>query len=78
MAMIQFPKPGRTINRPEDNWNSEVCDPEMREKIIRTALAARGFHTVHGFGSISAAHTDADIDAFLKGVEDLADLMARC
>ncbi len=77
MGMIQFPKPGRMIERPEDNWNSEVCDPEMRERILRLALVARGFHTVHGFGSISTAHTDADVDAFLNGVEDVAKMMAE-
>jgi glutamate-1-semialdehyde 2,1-aminomutase len=77
MAMIQFPKEGREVMTPEDNWNSEVCDPEMREKIMRVGLVARGFHTVHGFGGVSFAHTDADIDRFLDAVEDFARLMGK-
>jgi glutamate-1-semialdehyde 2,1-aminomutase len=76
MAMIQFPKAGRTVTNPEENWNDEVCDPQMREKIMRLAFVTRGFHTVHGFGSICTAHTEAEVDAFLEAADEIARVLA--
>jgi len=77
MGMIQFPSDGRTeIRNPEENWNTEVCDPDMRERVLRLALVTRGVHTVHGMGSVSAAHSDADLDRMFEAVDDVAKLMA--
>ena len=77
MGMIQFPNEGREVRSPEDNWNAEVCDPELREKVLRVGLVSRGFHTVHGFGGVTFAHSDGDVDRFLEALEDFARLMAR-
>ncbi len=63
------------INRitfPEQVWNPEVCDVEMREKIFKLAMLEKGFNVFHGFGGISAAHTDAEIQASLNAVERIA------
>jgi glutamate-1-semialdehyde 2,1-aminomutase len=76
MAMIQFPVEfQKTISTPEENWNPQVCDFDLREKVLRLALITTGFHTVHGFGSICAPHDDHDVDRFLSAVEDIARLM---
>ncbi len=78
MAMIQFPLKGqKAINTPDENWNPEVCDFEMREKILRLALANHGFHTVHGFGALSTAHTDGDVDSLLNALEEVAKTIRR-
>lgn len=76
MAMIQFPLQGQpTLDRPEEIWNPEACDVEMREKILRLAMVTRGFHVVHGFGSVSTAHTEEEIDRFLNALEEVAGLL---
>jgi glutamate-1-semialdehyde 2,1-aminomutase len=75
MAMIQFPQPGRAVTNPEENWNDEVCDHQMREKVIRLAFVTRGFHTVHGFGSICTAHTEADVERFLEAADEIAGVL---
>ena len=45
---------------------------ELREKILRLALANEGFHVVHGFGSVSTRHTEEEVDGFLSAVETVA------
>jgi glutamate-1-semialdehyde aminotransferase len=78
MAAIQFPREAaRKVIHSEDTWNAQVCDFELREKYFRLALVSRGFHTVHAFGSICTAHSDADVDAFLNAAEDAARLFSR-
>ena len=73
MAVIHFPTQDDTpVSSPEVVWNPETCDVEMREKILRLALANEGFHVVHGFGSISTRHTEEEVDSFLSAVEAAA------
>ena len=63
MLTVQFPLRGQlAIRSPQEVWNPEACDVELREKFLCLALVTRGFHAVHGFGSVCAAHTEADIN----------------
>jgi glutamate-1-semialdehyde 2,1-aminomutase len=64
--------PGSRIESPEQVWNPGVCDIEMREKIFKLAMIQEGFNVFHGYGSISGAHTDAEIQASLDAVEKIA------
>lgn len=76
MAMMQFPlRDGVKMDSPEVIWNPEMCDVEMREKIFRLAMVTRGFHVVHGFGSVSAAHSEQEVDQFLNALDDLVDFI---
>ena len=60
------------VDSPEQVWNPEVCDLELREKIFKLAMLNQGFNIFHGFGSISAAHTEEEIQASLDAVERIA------
>lgn len=60
------------IDSPEQVWNAEVSDLELREKIFKLAMIQEGFNIFHGYGSISAAHSQADIQASLEAVERIA------
>lgn len=57
---------------PDEAWNPEVCDVMLREKIFRLAMLEQGFNIFHGYGSVTAAHTEADIQASLDAVEQIA------
>jgi glutamate-1-semialdehyde 2,1-aminomutase len=60
------------IESPEQVWNPEVSDYELREKIFKLAMLQEGFNIFHGYGSISAAHSRADIEGSLEAVERIA------
>jgi len=60
------------ITSPEQVWNPEVCDFELREKIFKLAMLEEGFNIFHGYGAISAAHTEGEIQASLDAVEKIA------
>ncbi|MBI4444461.1 MAG: aminotransferase class III-fold pyridoxal phosphate-dependent enzyme [Acidobacteria bacterium] len=79
MAMLQFPLQGQEeIRYPEEVWNPEICDVEMREKFLRLAFVARGFHAAHGFGSACAAHSEQEIHGFLNAAEEVARIISSC
>jgi len=60
------------ISFPEQVWNPEVCDSELREKIFKLAMLGEGFNIFHGYGGISAAHTEKEIQSSLDAVERIA------
>lgn len=60
------------VTSPEQVWNPEVCEIEMREKIFKLAMLEQGFNIFHGYGSISASHTEKEIQASLDAVERIA------
>jgi glutamate-1-semialdehyde 2,1-aminomutase len=60
------------ITFPEQVWNPEVSDLELREKIFKLAMLEEGFNIFHGFGAVSAAHTESEIQASLDAVERIA------
>jgi glutamate-1-semialdehyde 2,1-aminomutase len=60
------------IDSPDQVWNPEICDIELREEIFKHEMLREGFHIMHGYGGISAAHTDEEIQASLDAVERIA------
>ncbi|MDH4218623.1 MAG: aminotransferase class III-fold pyridoxal phosphate-dependent enzyme [Candidatus Aminicenantes bacterium] len=60
------------ITSPEQVWNPKVCDVEWREKIFKLAMLQEGFNIFHGYGAISSAHTEEEIQASLDAVERIA------
>lgn len=60
------------LTSPDQAWNPEIVDFELREKIFKLAMIEEGVHTIHGFGGISAAHSKTDIEASLEAVERIA------
>ena len=53
-------------------WNPAISDVELREKIFKLAMLEEGFNTFHGYGQVTAAHTDDEIQASLDAVERIA------
>jgi len=60
------------ITSPEQVWNTNTCDPEMREKIFKLAMINEGVNISHGFGGVSSVHSDKHIQAYLDAVERIA------
>lgn len=60
------------ISFPDQVWNPEVCDFELRERIFKLSMLEEGFNIFHGYGAISAAHTSGEIQASLDAVERIA------
>ena len=60
------------ISSPEEVWNPDVCDVELREKIFKLAMLEKGFNIFHGYGAISSSHTNEEIQASLDAVEKIA------
>lgn len=60
------------VTSPEQVWNPSICDGELREKIFKLAMLEEGFNIFHGFGALSAAHTDNEIQSSLDAVERIA------
>lgn len=60
------------ITTPAHAWDPRVSDFEIREKIFKLAMMEEGFYTFHGYGGISAAHTEKDIQASLASAERIA------
>jgi len=62
MHMLLFPfKEGGELNTPEEVRNPAVCDMMLSEKVLQSGLLLENVFTVHGLGSNSAAHTEADL-----------------
>lgn len=61
-----------SISAPEQAWNPAVCDLELREKILKLAMLEQGVNVFHGFGAVSAAHTEEEIQSCLEAVERIA------
>ena len=61
-----------SVSSPEITWNPEVSDFDMREKIFKLSMLEEGFYIFHGYGGISAAHTDEEIQRSLDAAEKIA------
>jgi len=63
VAMVNFPYDETcALNRPDQVWNPAVCDVERRERLLKLALLLERVHVMHGLGTLSTAHTEADLD----------------
>ncbi|MGD9345054.1 MAG: aminotransferase class III-fold pyridoxal phosphate-dependent enzyme [Candidatus Aminicenantes bacterium] len=60
------------ITSPEESWNPEVSDFELREKIFKLSMLEEGFNVFHGYGTIALAHSDREIEASIKAVDRIA------
>jgi glutamate-1-semialdehyde 2,1-aminomutase len=62
MVHLHFPyRPDQPLDCPEDVFDPARCDPTLSEHVLRLALLQEDVHTVHGLGSLSCAHTEADL-----------------
>ena len=63
MAAVHFPyAQGTACATPEETRNPSVCDVALTDTVLQLALLCEDIFVMHGLGSVSAAHTEADID----------------
>ncbi|MCJ7578959.1 MAG: aminotransferase class III-fold pyridoxal phosphate-dependent enzyme [Candidatus Aminicenantes bacterium] len=60
------------LSFPEQIWNPKTSNIELREKIFKLAMLEEGYNTFHGYGAISTAHSDEEIQGSLDAVERIA------
>ena len=60
------------ITSPEQVWDPGINDFDMRENFFKLAMLLEGFNIFHGYGTISNAHSEQEIDASLEAVERIA------
>jgi glutamate-1-semialdehyde 2,1-aminomutase len=77
LGMVFFPyREGEKITSPEAGRNENLCDTVVGERLLQTALLLEDVHVVHGFGSISAAHSEDDVRKFIEACGKTARLFA--
>jgi glutamate-1-semialdehyde 2,1-aminomutase len=62
MFMLHFPfEADARLDRPEDWYNPSKCDVELSHGVLDLALLLEDVFMMHSHGSLSAAHTEADV-----------------
>ncbi len=62
-AMLLFPyEEGLVPRNPDEARNPEVCDLVLGEEVLRVAMLLDDVHVTHGLGSVTTAHTEADLE----------------
>jgi glutamate-1-semialdehyde aminotransferase len=77
MGAAHFPHDrGSACDTPEETRNPSVCDVELADRVVQLALLLEDVFVMHGLGSVSAAHTEADIarlgDACVRAARRIA------
>ncbi|MGQ9584885.1 MAG: aspartate aminotransferase family protein [Anaerolineae bacterium] len=63
LAFVQFPyRPDVPMDKPDAVNNPALCDVELRERVVKLAFLLEGVFVVHGFGALSTAHTETDLE----------------
>ena len=63
MAAVHFPyDPATPCDSPDQTRNPEVCDVELSDTVLQLALLLEDVFVMHGFGAVSTAHTEEDIE----------------
>ena len=76
LFQTHFPfEKGVTLNSPQSIHR--LTDLEKREIEFRVRMLAKGVHVMHGGGCVSIAHSDEDIQKFIKATRKVAREMKR-
>jgi glutamate-1-semialdehyde 2,1-aminomutase len=63
MSAVHFPyERGTACDSPEQTRNPALCDVDLADTVLQLALLLEDVFVMHGLGSVSAAHTEADIE----------------
>jgi glutamate-1-semialdehyde 2,1-aminomutase len=65
------------VSSPDQVYDPARSDMELRDEIFRLAMLKEGFHVVHGYGGISFAHTEEQIQESLDAFERIAKRLAE-
>jgi glutamate-1-semialdehyde 2,1-aminomutase len=77
LFMVNFPKKTHPFASAEDVWDPRLCDIELKEGILKLAMATLGVHVVHGGGAVSAAHDGALIGRTIEAYAEAARIFGR-
>ena len=73
LGMVHFPyREGTRFRSPEDNRNPDICDVVLGDTVVQLALLLEDVFVVHGLGSLSTAHTEADVDRLAEACRGAA------
>lgn len=73
LAFLQFPYyEDVPMDRPDAINNPALCDVELRERVAKLALLLEGVFAVHGFGALSTAHTEEDLERAVQACHAVA------
>jgi len=78
LFMVHFPREaGLACKNPEEIYDDRRTNVALREEILKIALLVNGVNAVHGGGSVSAAHSDKDIDRTIDAYAESARLFKK-
>ena len=78
MSAVHFPyDPSTPCSSPEQTRNPGVCDVELSDTVLQLALLTEDVFVMHGLGSVSMAHTEAEIDRLGDACRRVAGRIAR-
>lgn len=73
LHMLLFPyEEGCELMTPEEVRNPAICDLALSEKVLQLGLLLENVFTMHGLGSTTTAHTEADIQFLGEACRRLA------
>jgi len=73
MFMLHFPfQENHPLIHPEDVFDPEICDITLSQHALLLALLVEDVHLLHGHGSASPMHTEADIAFLDKACRNVA------
>jgi glutamate-1-semialdehyde 2,1-aminomutase len=73
LVRVHFPySADRPIMRPDDALDPAVCDVELSEKVLRVAMLLENVNVMFGLGSLSTAHTEADLALVAEAIHRAA------
>ena len=65
------------IVRPEDALDPKLCDVTLSEKVLRVAFLLEDANVMSGLGSLTTAHTEADLEFFSEALSRVARRVSR-
>jgi glutamate-1-semialdehyde 2,1-aminomutase len=78
LFMVHFPREaGLAFKNPEEIYDDRRTNVALREEILKISLLVNGVNSVHGGGSVSAAHSDRDIDRTIDAYAESARLFKK-
>lgn len=73
LVRVHFPySADQRITRPEDALDPSVCDVALCEKVLRVAMLLEDVNVMFGLGSMSTAHTEADLTFAAEAIHRVA------
>jgi glutamate-1-semialdehyde aminotransferase len=77
LACVHFPLDSQTaVTCPEQVGNPALCDLVLREQVLKLGLLLENVHVMHGLGSVTTAHADADLERVLAAFDRVAQRIA--